>query len=1239
MGLNPVKQRLPLGLWQTLALGVAAALALGTLYYGVSLAHESVFNDERAFRVLGDVSTQFKSLETSRATILRTMPDGIKSTMPACLPEGNREFQKVQIPEWAKGRTDTKEIHAKIREKFEAYLSKLDIVEARLCRSEADAGKPAPPSGAALLCKDAQPGEVIFHVNGDRLTTEWCRQDEGVYYSLEEPFYKAARHFISQDFFSETLLTLFDGTVLGEFPASDTATAYSRVSLQHSVADTVNIFNAHGLIRTPAQSVADLQPSAASDSSSAPRSWSGSSRQPIAFNQSVGPQNYRVYALPFAGTGNFVPDLPAGAAADKNGEQLNHAFYVVGLRRLDVSNTIFHVLWPIGLGLLTLLIPLSVLAWPLVKLELGPASESVSRAKAVICVLAAILIPVFLIVAAASLWSYFELEAWSARNSESYADTIDRTIRQTLVDGAGILNTYSAVFDGQVPCEKRDPWSKPPSGQEEFWDARSKFKPPSPDKSEASWPLLGYDNGRHPIYAELADSGKNYIACSTVQLSASPTKPPELDWSPFRNVLALDAGGSRIGPVLTAFKPVDVKLDLNLGSREYFQALKAGEAWLVSDDAGHSAHVVAQRLFNRSDASKTLQLAISRCDPQGRLSTSFCGIISGDLRMHNFLISEPPPLTRFAVIDTQTGTVVFHSDDSHSLAENFFLESELAPLLSAAIGAKQATSYSGRYIGDPHNFYYKPIAGTPWSVVVFFPEKDLADLPLRAGSAAISAYIGAALALLMIAAVARWLWCDLLFPDKPHGSALERLWPKPPLAPWYFKISRWHPSLWAVAALLTAAILGVPTGWAAIMALAVLVIAALPPFLLKKRNSRKSRELPPPIRREQAFVEVHASLLFVISIIPAYLLFASFSQLQFQGLVRDELARTAHQMERRFDLIRTDLQHWAPSTPDWKPTQYPTLWTLVTWPNLGISGSREETTAVSGASTTEPRISVFAKLIWESIADSTEQRRRLGFLAGGAADTSNCALFPKRYVERCSVVLFGRTPGTVWIKLPRATMLLSAEFDWFWPRFCTVVLAFALAWFGTRLVCRLLTRGLIGLNASYMPLSSIAPAAGDSAGESGDAYTANDFHAMWAPLSRPEKLLLYQLALHRIVNPRNAATVELLLEKKGLIRIDPFPKIQSVALEQLIRGAETSAQFEELQSTATKGTWKTVGPPLFIVLMVVIAWLSWSAGGTMKAVSAILLATVAFLGQMSQLIAMVRSGFMGTPKGGDSTGS
>src|SRR5450755_3198331 len=74
MGLNPVKQRLPLGLWQTLALGVAAALALGTLYYGVSLAHESVFNDERAFRVLGDVSTQFKSLETSRATILRTMP-------------------------------------------------------------------------------------------------------------------------------------------------------------------------------------------------------------------------------------------------------------------------------------------------------------------------------------------------------------------------------------------------------------------------------------------------------------------------------------------------------------------------------------------------------------------------------------------------------------------------------------------------------------------------------------------------------------------------------------------------------------------------------------------------------------------------------------------------------------------------------------------------------------------------------------------------------------------------------------------------------------------------------------------------------------------------------------------------------------------------------------------------------------------------------------------------------------
>jgi hypothetical protein len=94
-------------------------------------------------------------------------------------------------------------------------------------------------------------------------------------------------------------------------------------------------------------------------------------------------------------------------------------------------------------------------------------------------------------------------------------------------------------------------------------------------------------------------------------------------------------------------------------------------------------------------------------------------------------------------------------------------------------------------------------------------------------------------------------------------------------------------------------------------------------------------------------------------------------------------------------------------------------------------------------------------------------------------------------------------------------------------------------------------------------------------------------------LSRPERL---RCSTRPAPNRESAQRSHhrIIAGEKGLIRIDPFPKIQLVAI-------------------------------------VVIAWLSWSAGGTMKALAAI--ATVAFLGQMTQVIAMVRTGFMGTRKG------
>ncbi len=63
-----------------------------------------------------------------------------------------------------------------------------------------------------------------------------------------------------------------------------------------------------------------------------------------------------------------------------------------------------------------------------------------------------------------------------------------------------------------------------------------------------------------------------------MQLQASPERDPIFSWSPLRNVVALDDAGRRVGPSFTVFKPVDVKHDLNLSSREYFQAFEGGRS-------------------------------------------------------------------------------------------------------------------------------------------------------------------------------------------------------------------------------------------------------------------------------------------------------------------------------------------------------------------------------------------------------------------------------------------------------------------------------------------------------------------------------------------------------------------------------------------------------------------------------------------------------------------------------------
>jgi hypothetical protein len=77
---------------------------------------------------------------------------------------------------------------------------------------------------------------------------------------------------------------------------------------------------------------------------------------------------------------------------------------------------------------------------------------------------------------------------------------------------------------------------------------------------------------------------------------------------------------------------------------------------------------------------------------------------------------------QFAVL-TPDGTVVFHSDPTRNLRENFFAETDQDTDLRSRVGMRAAGPVVANYMGRPHRMYVRPMdSGNqdgPWTVVVF----------------------------------------------------------------------------------------------------------------------------------------------------------------------------------------------------------------------------------------------------------------------------------------------------------------------------------------------------------------------------------------------------------------------------------------------------------------------------------------------------------------------------------------
>jgi hypothetical protein len=177
-----------------------------------------------------------------------------------------------------------------------------------------------------------------------------------------------------------------------------------------------------------------------------------------------------------------------------------------------------------------------------------------------------------------------------------------------------------------------------------------------------------------------------------------------------------------------------------------------------------------------------------------------------------------------------------------------------------------------------------------------------------------------------------------------------------------------------------------------------------------------------------------------------------------------------------------------------------------------------------------------------------------------------------------------------------------------------------------RTLARFLARRLFGLAASYTPTKLPSPQRKGPGG-------ATMSKTAWEGFSEAKRKQLYDLARGRLPNPRNEEVICELLQDGRFVVLKPWPQIRSPNLCREIIKAVKPADLSAWQRAATTSTWRTVRTPLFVVLAALVGWLTWSAGGSMKIVSTILVGGIAFLGQLLQLFSLARSPTSAKPSG------
>ncbi|MGH0031216.1 MAG: hypothetical protein ACQGVC_15580 [Myxococcota bacterium] len=276
------------------------------------------------------------------------------------------------------------------------------------------------------------------------------------------------------------------------------------------------------------------------------------------------------------------------------------------------------------------------------------------------------------------------------------------------------------------------------------------------------------------------------------------------DWSadaehPIYDVaFRLDHGGTQRGLQLTNRQMSVVKIAVP--NRPYFLHARDGPLWPVTrNESGEVEDIYLWRIETYDHGwPLTVVSAAARAYPDDH--DDLAAVAMGG-RLFSFWEAVLPLTFGFAVVEQDTGKVLYHSDPGRVLVENLLVEvgsdEEVQSLLASDRGGHATT----RYRGMAHRFYVKPLAHLPLRLVVFsnvarFEAVNL-DLLMTAGGMIFLYLMGLQFGLGLTSRLTRdvaWSW----------------LWPRPEQARRYRQVALALAAALVLLAMLSLSSSGVP---------------------------------------------------------------------------------------------------------------------------------------------------------------------------------------------------------------------------------------------------------------------------------------------------------------------------------------------------------------------------------------------------------------------------------------------